>query len=40
MAAAQVVLSQNEINNLEQAIAELPVAGERYTEEGMKGLNA
>lgn len=40
IAAAQVVLSQNEINNLEEAIAELPVAGERYTEEGMKGLNA
>ncbi len=40
IAAAQVALSHNEMNNLEDAIAQLPVAGERYTEEGMKGLNA
>lgn len=40
IAAAQVILSQNEMNSLEAAIAQLPVAGERYTEEGMKGLDA
>ena len=38
--AAEISLTDNELNELETAIAKLAVAGERYTEEGMKGLNA
>jgi aryl-alcohol dehydrogenase-like predicted oxidoreductase len=39
-AAVAVSLSEKEMTALDQAIGRLPVAGERYTEEGMKGLNA
>jgi aryl-alcohol dehydrogenase-like predicted oxidoreductase len=39
-AAVAISLSEAEMIALDQAIARLPVAGERYTEEGMKGLNA
>lgn len=40
IAAADIVLSLDDVNQLEDAITPLEVAGERYTEEGMKGLNA
>jgi len=33
-------LSANESAVLEQALSNLPVSGERYTAEGMKGVNA
>lgn len=39
-AAASLRLSANESALLEQALSRLPVAGERYTAEGMKGVNA
>ena len=39
-AAASVRLDETERETLENAIAGLPVLGERYTAEGMKGLNA
>ncbi len=39
-AAADVSFTESELNQLDAAIDELTVAGERYTEEGMKGLNA
>ena len=39
-AAASVTLSANESAVLEQALSNLPVSGERYTAEGMKGVNA
>jgi aryl-alcohol dehydrogenase-like predicted oxidoreductase len=39
-AAVAISLSEAEMIALDQAIGRLPVAGERYTEEGMKGLNA
>lgn len=40
VAAVDVALSAEEVDKLEAAIAPLEVVGERYTEEGMKGLNA
>ena len=39
-AAVDVVLSREQVVELESAIAGLPIAGERYTREGMKGLDA
>ncbi|GAA0573961.1 aldo/keto reductase [Halomonas salifodinae] len=39
-AAAQITLSAEERQRLEAATARLPVVGERYTPEGMKGVNA
>ncbi|GAB3342053.1 aldo/keto reductase [Chromohalobacter beijerinckii] len=38
--AAQITLSAQEQQQLETATARLPVMGERYTSEGMKGVNA
>ena len=38
-AATSVLLDENERETLEAAISSLPVLGERYTAEGMKGLN-
>lgn len=40
VAAAQISLSTEEQQQLETATARLPVMGERYTPEGMKGVNA
>lgn len=40
VAAVDVVLSPDEITALEAGVSELNVAGGRYTDEGMKGLNA
>ncbi|BBG28845.1 aldo/keto reductase [Zymobacter palmae] len=37
--ATQVTLTAQECTALSQAIADLPIAGERYTPEGMKGVN-
>lgn len=39
-AAASMTLTATECSVLEQALANLPVSGERYTTEGMKGVNA
>lgn len=39
-AAASVLLDAQEADALEKAISSLPIVGERYTAEGMKGLNA
>ncbi len=39
-AAVEVVLSPDQMAELESSLAGLSVAGERYTSEGMKGLNA
>ena len=39
-AAASFTLTVTECGALEQALASLPVSGERYTAEGMKGVNA
>lgn len=39
-AAAEVSLSNEDLQELEEGLAALPVAGARYTEEGMKGVNA
>lgn len=39
VAAANIVLGAEEQRQLEVATASLPVAGERYTSEGMKGVN-
>jgi len=33
-------LSKAELGELETAMDNITIAGERYTEEGMKGLNA
>ena len=38
--AVDILLTQQECSALSQALANLPIAGERYTPEGMKGLNA
>lgn len=38
-AAAQIKLSADDQQQLEMATADLPVIGERYTSEGMKGVN-
>jgi len=40
VAAENIVMSPTEMNELTAAVDKLNVAGERYTEEGMKGLNA
>lgn len=40
IAASEVALSLDEVNRLEAAITPLQIAGDRYTAEGMKGLNA
>ncbi|MGJ3263216.1 MAG: aldo/keto reductase [Salinarimonas sp.] len=40
VAAARVALSQAECDSLERSLSRLPVIGERYTPEGMKGVNA
>ncbi|WP_417501285.1 aldo/keto reductase [Marinobacter sp.] len=40
VAAAQITLSAQEQQRLETATARLPIMGERYTPEGMKGVNA
>jgi|TARA_R110002111_G_scaffold238757_1_gene300478 aryl-alcohol dehydrogenase-like predicted oxidoreductase len=40
VAAAQLTLSAKEQQQLETATARLPIMGERYTPEGMKGVNA
>ncbi len=40
VAAVSIVLEPEERSALEQAASSLPVAGERYTAEGMKGVNA
>lgn len=39
-AAVEVVLSPDQMAELESSLAGLSIAGERYTSEGMKGLNA
>lgn len=39
-AAASITLTTDEQQQLEAATARLPVIGERYTPEGMKGVNA
>lgn len=39
-AATSILLNENEREILENAISNLPIVGERYTAEGMKGLNA
>ncbi|ASJ70956.1 aldo/keto reductase [Granulosicoccus antarcticus] len=39
-AASDIQLPQNQLDELETSIAQLEVAGQRYTDEGMKGLNA
>lgn len=39
-AATEIALSTDEVGGLEAAIAPLEIAGDRYTAEGMKGLNA
>ncbi|BBI52332.1 hypothetical protein HORIV_47530 [Vreelandella olivaria] len=39
-AAASIHLTTDEQQQLEAATASLPVIGERYTPEGMKGVNA
>lgn len=39
-AAVDVALSDAELQKIEQGLAALPVAGARYTEEGMKGVDA
>lgn len=40
VAATSITFSAAEYTVLEQALSNLPVAGERYTGEGMKGVNA
>ncbi len=40
IAAVEVVLSDVECRSLRDAVERRPVSGERYTEEGMKGVNA
>lgn len=39
-AAVDVTLSDTDLQEIEQELAALPVAGARYTEEGMKGVDA
>ncbi|WP_020042573.1 aldo/keto reductase [Salipiger mucosus] len=39
-AAVDVALDDDDCRRLEEAISRLPVVGERYTPEGMKGVNA
>ncbi len=40
LGALSVALTPAELDELRRASDELPVAGQRYTEEGMKGINA
>jgi aryl-alcohol dehydrogenase-like predicted oxidoreductase len=40
LGALSVALTPEERAGLQRASDELPVAGQRYTEEGMKGINA
>ncbi|MDR6727700.1 aryl-alcohol dehydrogenase-like predicted oxidoreductase [Delftia lacustris] len=40
LGALSVALTPGELDELRRASDELPVAGQRYTEEGMKGINA
>lgn len=40
VASVEVSLSASEMSELEQSLEKLSIAGDRYTEEGMKGLNA
>ncbi|MCK2184112.1 aldo/keto reductase [Halomonas getboli] len=40
VAAASISLTADECRRLEAATARMPVSGERYTAEGMKGVNA
>lgn len=39
-AATAITLTLNEQRQLEAATARIPIIGERYTPEGMKGVNA
>jgi aryl-alcohol dehydrogenase-like predicted oxidoreductase len=39
-AAAEVTLSEEDLAEIERGLSSRPVAGARYTEEGMKGVNA
>ena len=39
-AAVNVTLSDADLQEIEQGLAALPVSGARYTEEGMKGVDA
>lgn len=39
-AAAEITLNEEDLQELEDGLATLPVSGARYTEEGMKGVNA
>ena len=38
--AVDVTLSAGDLQDIERGLADLPVMGARYTEEGMKGINA
>ncbi len=40
VAAADIALTHTELRHLEEAISPLEIKGQRYTDEGMKGLNA
>lgn len=40
LGALSVELTADDLAGLDQALATMPVLGERYTEEGMKGINA
>jgi len=40
VAAAEIQIPPDDLSKLDQSSAELIIAGDRYTEEGMKGLNA
>ncbi len=39
-AAAEISLNNEEFQEFKDGLAALPVTGTRYTEEGMKGVNA
>lgn len=40
LGALSVLLDENDLADLERSVSALSVAGERYSEEGMKGVNA
>jgi aryl-alcohol dehydrogenase-like predicted oxidoreductase len=40
VASTEINLAPEELNKLDMACADITIVGERYTEEGMKGLNA
>jgi hypothetical protein len=40
VASADLVLSSDEVTALEAGVSKRDVAGEHYTEDGVKGLNA